>query len=84
MTVATETAAVTLKLGIAEPDLTGRLWGMLWGGEDLSATLGSQSNRDEAKHYTFPYQHARSQCLYSANAIGVVAIDAVYADFRDS
>lgn len=83
MTVATETAAATLRLGAAEADGTGRLWGMLWGGEDLSATLGSQSNRDGTGRYTFPYQFARSQCLYAANALDAVAVDAVYTDFRD-
>lgn len=83
ITVATETAAATLRLGAAEADAGGRLWGMLWGGEDLSATLGSQTNRDESGGYTFPYQFARSQCLFAANALGVVAVDSVYTDFRD-
>lgn len=83
MTVATETAAATLRLGSAEADRSGRLWGMLWGGEDLSATLGAQTNRDETGTYTFPYQFARSQCLFASNALGVAAVDAVYVDFRD-
>jgi citrate lyase subunit beta/citryl-CoA lyase len=84
LTVATETAKATLNLGSPEPDVTGRLWGMLWGSEDLKATLGSQSNRDEEGQYTFPYQLARSQCLYAASALDVVAIDSGYTDFRDS
>lgn len=83
MTVATETAAATLRLGSAEADRSGRLWGMLWGGEDLSATLGAQTNRDETGTYTFPYQFARSQCLLASNALGIAAVDAVYVDFRD-
>ncbi|MBE2276424.1 MAG: CoA ester lyase [Rhodobacteraceae bacterium] len=83
VTVATETALATLQLSGPRVDPTGRLWGMLWGGEDLSASLGAQSNRDEHGAYTFPYQYARSQCLFAANALGVVAIDAVYPDFRD-
>ena len=83
MTVATETAAATLRLGAGETDPSGRLWGLLWGGEDLSATLGAQTNRDDAGDYTFPYQFARSQCLFAANALGVAAVDAVYVDFRD-
>lgn len=81
-TVATETAASVLGLG--RPDGgSDRLWGMLWGGEDLSAALGAMGNRDGAGAYTFAYQFARSQCLYAANALGAVAIDAVYTDFRD-
>ena len=83
LTVATETAKATLNLGSPQPDVTGRLWGMLWGSEDLKATLGSQANRDEEGRYTFPYQLARSQCLYAASALGVVAIDSGYTDFRD-
>lgn len=83
MTVATETAAATLRLGAPEADPTGRLWGMLWGGEDLSAALGAQANRDEGGGYTLPFQFARAQCLFAANALGVVAIDSVYVDFRD-
>lgn len=83
VTVATETAAATLALSTpAGPDQH-RLAGMLWGGEDLAATLGSFANRDENGHYTFPYRFARSQCLYAASALGVAAIDAVYTDFRD-
>ncbi len=84
LTVATETAEATLKLGSLRPDVTGRLWGMLWGSEDLKATLGSQANRDEEGRYTFPYQFARTQCLYAASALGVVAIDSGYTDFRNS
>lgn len=84
LTVATETAAATLGLGQQHHGTNPRLWGMLWGGEDLSATLGAFSNRDEAGDYTFHYQYARSQCLYAANAAGVQPIDAVYTDFRNS
>ena len=43
----------------------------------LSAT------RDETGAYTFPFQFARSQCLYAANVLGVTAVDAVYTDFRN-
>lgn len=83
MTVATETAAATLALSRPEPGAGKRVWGMLWGAEDLSASLGAMSNRDETGEYAFPYQFARSQCLYAANAIGVEPIDAVYTDFKD-
>lgn len=83
LSVATETAVGTLNLGHTCP-VSKRLWGMLWGGEDLSAALGAMTNRDEQGNYTFPYQFARSQCLYAANALNVQPIDAVYTDFRDS
>lgn len=83
MTVATETAGATLSLSNPYSDTKKRLWGMLWGGEDLSATLGAATNRKENGDYTFPYQFARSQCLYAANALNVQPVDAVYTDFRD-
>lgn len=83
LTVATETAKATMNLSRPYP-VAGRLWGMLWGGEDLSATLGSSTNRDETGAYTFPYQYARSQCLYAANALDVQPVDAVYTDIRNS
>jgi len=82
MSVATETAAATLALG--NPSGIDRLWGMLWGGEDLAAALDAMRNRDEEGAYTFPFQFARSQCLYAAKALGAVAVDAVYTDFKNS
>jgi citrate lyase subunit beta / citryl-CoA lyase len=82
-TVATETASSTLALGRLDRAAMGRLWGMLWGGEDLSAALGAFGNRDADGAYTFPYQFARSQCLFAASALGVQPIDSVYTDFRD-
>src|SRR3546814_7983477 len=54
-----------------------RLWGLLWGGEDLSADLGAARNRDAGGAYTLPYQFARAQCLMAAAAAGAVAVDAV-------
>ena len=83
LTVATETAAATLNLARPASGCRGPHLGHAVGGEDLSATLGSISNRDESGAYTFPYQFARSQCLYAASAIGVTAVDAVYTNFRD-
>jgi citrate lyase subunit beta/citryl-CoA lyase len=53
-----------------------RLWGMMWGAEDLSADLGAGSNRDD-DGWRAPYQLARSLCLLAATRAGVFAIDAV-------
>lgn len=61
-----------------------RLCGLMWGGEDLAADLGSITNRDASGAYTAPYQLARSLCLYAAAAVSLPAIDAVYTDFRDT
>jgi citrate lyase subunit beta/citryl-CoA lyase len=82
LTVATETAAATLAL--ASPQGCDRLWGMLWGGEDLSADLGASANRDQAGAYTPPFQFARTHCLFAARAAGVTPVDAVFTDFRDA
>jgi citrate lyase subunit beta / citryl-CoA lyase len=81
--VCTETPAATLSLA-AKSWAHPRLAGLLWGGEDLSAAIGATANRDEDGRYTAPFALARSLCLMAAHAAGVVPIDAVYTDFRDS
>ena len=60
-----------------------RVQAMSWGAEDLSATLGVPSNRDESGNYLPVYQHCRVITLLSAVAGGVQPIDAVYVDFRN-
>jgi citrate lyase subunit beta / citryl-CoA lyase len=81
--VCTETPAATLSLA-AKSWAHPRLAGLLWGGEDLSAAIGATANRDEDGRYTAPFALARSLCLFAARAAGVVPIDAVFTDFRDS
>jgi citrate lyase subunit beta / citryl-CoA lyase len=79
--VATETAKALFALhtyAFAYP----RLAALTWGGEDLAAALGATENREEGG-WTFPYQIARTQCLFAAGAAGVTAIDTIHADFRD-
>jgi citrate lyase subunit beta / citryl-CoA lyase len=65
-------------------DASARLIGLTWGPEDLSAELGSETNRDAAGHLTEPYRLARSLCLYGAAAAKLPAIETVYVDFRNS
>lgn len=60
-----------------------RLCGIFWGGEDLAADLGAVANRDTHGRYTTPYELARSLTLFAAAAAGVIAVDAVYTNFRD-
>jgi citrate lyase subunit beta / citryl-CoA lyase len=81
--VCTETAAATLSLA-ATSWRRPRLAGLLWGGEDLSADLGATANRDSSGAYTAPFVLARSLCLLAARAAGVLPIDAVFTDFRDT
>lgn len=81
--VATETPAAALALGqFAQAGLT-RLAGLTWGAEDLSAELGAATNRDPLGRFAFPYQVVRAQCLLAARSAGVLAIDTLWADFRD-
>lgn len=59
-----------------------RLWGLMWGAEDLSSALNAVSNRAQGC-YTGPYLLARHLCLIGAMAAGVVAIDTVWVDIED-
>ena len=84
--IVTESGAAMFGLGsygsYDSPPLP-RLCGMLWGGEDLAADVGAIANRDGEGRYTAPYQLARSLCLFAATAASVIAVDAVYTNFRD-
>jgi citrate lyase subunit beta / citryl-CoA lyase len=82
LAIVTETARSIAGLS-TYPDCSPRLWGMLWGGEDLAADLGAFGNRREGS-YTGPYRTARDLCLISARAAGVEPIDAVYTDVKDA
>lgn len=60
---------------------------LMWGAEDLVASLGGTSSRFAAGPRAGAYRavatHARSQLLLAAGAAGKVAIDSIYADFAD-
>src|SRR5215831_2097761 len=60
-----------------------RLIGLTWGPEDLSAEIGSETNRDAQGVLTEPYRLARSVCLFAAAAAGVAAIETIHVDFRN-
>ncbi|MDB5945045.1 MAG: CoA ester lyase, partial [Ramlibacter sp.] len=60
-----------------------RLWGLLWGAEDLSSAIGACANRKADGQYRSPFRLARDLCLLAATAAGVVPVDTVYTDFRD-
>jgi citrate lyase subunit beta/citryl-CoA lyase len=79
--VATETARAVLKLLDFE-NMTPRLWGMMWGAEDLAASLGASRNRTTGRYHG-PFLLARDLCLISAAAAGVVAIDTIATDIND-
>lgn len=76
--VATETAKAVLKLHDFE-GASPRLWGLMWGAEDLAASLGASRNRTDGRFHG-PFLLARDLCLISAAAAGVVAVDTVFTD----
>ena len=56
---------------------------VMWGAEDLVASLGGTSSRDSAGRYRAVAIHARSSVLIAAGAAGKPAIDSVYVDIPD-
>jgi citrate lyase subunit beta/citryl-CoA lyase len=80
--LATETASALFLCGTYR-DASARLSGITWGAEDLSAELGSETNRDADGRFTSPYMLARNLSLAAAASARVAAIDTVYADFRN-
>jgi citrate lyase subunit beta / citryl-CoA lyase len=82
LAIATENAAGVFALGTFA-GASHRLMGITWGGEDLSADLGAETNRGDDGGYTDPYRLARSLTLLGATAAGVDAVDSVFTNFRD-
>lgn len=56
---------------------------LMWGAEDLVASLGGTSSRGPTGAYRDVAMHARSSVLLAAGAHGKAAIDAVHLDFAD-
>ncbi len=61
-----------------------RVVAVTWGAEDLSAAIGAVSNRDEEGTLSPLYVWAQSLTLCVAASSHAVAIDTLYADFRDA
>lgn len=79
LAIATETAASLFGLGTYAN--CPRLWGLMWGGEDLASALGAFDNQVDGG-YSEPYRLARSLCLAGARAAGVAPVDAVCVDIQ--
>src|SRR3546814_12711730 len=65
MAIGTETVRGLRRL-MREDGSHPRLTALTWGGEDLSADMGAERNRDEAGMYLGPFQMARDQTLLAA------------------
>ncbi len=81
LAIATETAGSLFNVG-RYADADERLWGLMWGAEDLAASLGARENRT-AEGYHEPFRLARNLCLAGAAAAGVVAVDTICAVLDD-
>ncbi|WP_421995832.1 HpcH/HpaI aldolase/citrate lyase family protein [Roseococcus sp.] len=81
MAIATETAASLFGLG-SYAQAGPRLSGLMWGAEDLSASIGAVANRLNGQ-WLSPFRLARDLCLAAAAAAGVTAIDTVHVDIED-
>lgn len=57
---------------------------LMWGAEDLVASLGGTSSRWPDGRYRNVALHARSQVLLAAGAAGKAPLDSVYLDVTDS
>lgn len=82
--VCTETPLAVLRASELAQATLPRLAGLMWGGEDLSSSLGAADPRKPDGSWRAVYQHARTQCLLTARALDVLAIDTVFVDVRDS
>jgi citrate lyase subunit beta/citryl-CoA lyase len=80
--IATETAQALFHAGTFR-GASGRLDGLTWGAEDLSAELGAEANRDADGRFLDPYRLARVLCLAGAANAEIQPIDTVYVDFRN-
>ena len=56
---------------------------LMWGSEDLVASIGGTASRDGDGRYRSLAVHARSHVLLAAGANGRAAIDSVYLDLAD-
>ena len=79
--IVTETADSLFGLA-GYANASSRLWGMMWGAEDLSAALGAFGNQVDGQ-FTGPFLMARNQCLVAARAAGVEPVDTVYVDVKN-
>lgn len=57
--------------------------GLMWGAEDLIASVGGTSSRNDDGGYRAVAMHSRSTVLLAAKAAGKEAIDSVYVDIPD-
>lgn len=80
--IATESARAIFGMD-SYRDCSRRLEGLAWGGEDLSADLGAETNHGADGAWASPYVLARNLTLFAAIAANVAPVDTVFTNFRD-
>jgi citrate lyase subunit beta/citryl-CoA lyase len=83
LALAGETPASALAIATFANLTQPRLIGLGWGAEDLAAALGATRKRDSGGAWTDAFRLVRAQVLLAAHARGVLAIDAIYPEFKD-
>lgn len=68
---------------VAAPELATRVSALMWGAEDLVASLGGTSSRHADGGYRDVARTARANVLLAAGAAGIPAIDTVHLDIDD-
>jgi len=81
--IATETPAAVFELGTYHL-CQEAIVGVTWGAEDLPASIGASSAREDDGRYTPPYEMVRSLTLFAAHRAGVQAIETVFPDIRNT
>lgn len=81
--VAIESARAMLNIHSYAKGVHPRVQALTWGSEDLSASLGALSNRDDNDDLTHPYQLARSLTLTAAATVNVQAVDMPTLDIHN-
>lgn len=71
-------ALCVAEIAAAEPTVA-----VMWGAEDLVATLGGSSSRRADGTYRDVARHVRSASLLAASTFGRLALDAVHLDIHD-
>ena len=77
--IETATGVLNASAIAAEPNVVG----LMWGAEDLVASIGGTSSRMADGQYRRVALHARSTVLLAAGGNGKAAIDSIYANIPD-
>jgi len=77
--IETATGVLNAAAIAAEPNVVG----LMWGAEDMVASLGGTSSRFADGRYRDVATHARSTVLLAAGGNGKAAIDSIYANIPD-